>query len=171
VKANTAKFNAAELITNRVELKTKIATDLKDKLKPYGVDVVEVSITDLDFSDEFDAAIEAKVVAEQKLQKERIDLETTKVNVQKLVAQTNASATALIIQAEADAQAKIIRSEAEAEAIEKITQSLTEPYVSYYYVSQWDGMLPKVMGGNDVIIDLEDIEGDDSYWAPVNTTN
>lgn len=157
VKANTAQFNAAELITKRVDVKSKIARDLKTKLDPYGIEVVEVSITDLDFSKEFNAAIEAKVVAEQTLEKEKIDLETKKIEVQQLIASTNASATSLVIQAEADAQARIIRATAEAEAIEKVTESISDPYVRYYYVTRWDGMLPKVMGDNDVIIDIEDI--------------
>ncbi len=161
VKANTAQFNAAELITKRVEVKSKIARDLETKLAPYGITVVEVSITDLDFSKEFDEAIEAKVVAEQKLEKERIDLETKKVEVQQLIASTNASATALVIQAEADAEARVIRATAEAEAIEKVTESISDPYVRYYYVTQWDGVLPKVMGDNEVIIDLEGLEDED----------
>lgn len=169
VKANTAKFNAEELITKRVELKSNIAGDLERKLEPYGIDVVEVSITDLKFSPEFDAAIEAKVVAEQKLQKEKIDLETKKIEVQKLVAQQNATAEALLIQASADAKAKVLRAEgdaeakviqaeAEAEAISKITASITDPYVRYFYVSQWDGVLPKVMGENAVILDMGGLE-------------
>jgi len=166
VKANTAKFNAEELITKRVELKSRIVDDLEQKLAPYGIDVVEVSITDLNFSPEFDAAIEAKVVAEQTLQKEKIDLETKKIEVQKLVAQQNATAEALIIQASADAKAKVLRAEgeaeakiinaeAEAEAITKITESISDPYVRYYYVSQWNGVLPKVLGDNAIILDLE----------------
>ncbi len=165
VKANTAKFNAAELITERVELKTRIASDLKQKLSAYGIDVIEVSITNLDFSSQFNAAIEAKVVAEQTLQKEEIDLETKKIEVQKLVAQENATAeakvirakaeaTARVISAEAEANATIIQAEAQKEAITKITSSITDPYIRYYYIQEWNGQLPKVMGGNDVILDL-----------------
>jgi regulator of protease activity HflC (stomatin/prohibitin superfamily) len=155
VKANTAKFNAEELITKRVDVKQKISNDLTDKLSDYGLDVVEVSITDMDFSDEFDAAIEAKVVANQKLQKEQIDLQTKKIEVQKTIAERNASATALVIQAEAEAKSKVIKADAEAEAIQTITESLNDPYVRYLYVLQWDGALPKVMGENDLIVDLE----------------
>jgi len=155
VKANTAKFNAEELITKRVEVKERISEGLAEKLQTYGLIVEEVSITDLDFSPEFDAAIEAKVVAEQKLQKEQIDLRTKKVEVQKLIAERNASAIALVIQAEAEAEATVIKAEAEANAITKITTSLTDPYVRYYYVDQWNGQLPKVMGDNDLIVDLE----------------
>jgi regulator of protease activity HflC (stomatin/prohibitin superfamily) len=159
VKANTAKTNAEELITKRVELKQRISKDLTEKLSSYGLIVEEVSITDLDFSAEFDAAIEAKVVAEQKLQKEQIDLRTKKVEVQRLIAEKNASATALVIQAEAEAESNVIKAEGEAEAIETITKSLNDPYVRYLYVTNWDGALPKVMGEQDLIIDLEELDG------------
>ncbi len=157
VKSNTAKFNAEELITKRVELKERIATDLEQKLDNYGLEVVEVSITDLNFSPEFNAAIEAKVVAEQKLRKEKIDLETKRISVQRHVLTKNASATAIVIEAHAQADAKKIKAEAEANAIKKITEAITDPYLRYYYVETWDGQMPKVIGDNDLMIGLGDL--------------
>jgi regulator of protease activity HflC (stomatin/prohibitin superfamily) len=159
VKAKTAQYTAEELITKRVQVKNSITDDLKTKLKAYGIQVAEVSITDFTFSEEFDKAIEAKVVAEQTLQKERIDLQTKQVEVQKTIAEKNASAVALVIEATAKANATIIQAEADATAIKKITAAITDPYIKYYYVNQWNGELPKVLGKEDIMIDLGNVTG------------
>jgi regulator of protease activity HflC (stomatin/prohibitin superfamily) len=156
VKAKTAQFTAEELITKRVEVKTKITEDLKTKLANYGLNVAEVSITDFTFSSQFDSAIEAKVVAEQTLQKERIDLQIKQVEVQRSIAEKNASAIGLVIEAEGKAKARLLEADAEAKAIEKVTSAITDPYIKYYYVNQWNGELPRVLGQEDIIIDIGD---------------
>jgi len=159
VKSKTAQYTAEELITKRVAVKDNITEDLKTKLEAYGIEVAEVSITDFTFSEEFDKAIEAKVVAEQELQKEKIDLQTKQVEVQRTIAEKNASAVALVIEATAKANATIIQAEAEAKAIEKITGAISDPYIRYYYINQWDGVLPKVLGKEDIIIDIGNVTG------------
>jgi regulator of protease activity HflC (stomatin/prohibitin superfamily) len=157
VKAKTAEFTAEELITKRVDVKQKITEDLKLKLSNYGLEVAEVSITDFTFSPEFDDAIEAKVVAEQKLQKEKIDLQIKQVEVQREIAEKNASAIGAVIEAEGKAKARLLQADAEAKAIEKVTSAITDPYIKYYYVDQWNGELPKVLGKEDIIIDLGEV--------------
>jgi regulator of protease activity HflC (stomatin/prohibitin superfamily) len=157
VKAKTAQFTAEELITKRVEVKTKITDDLETKLANYGLDVAEVSITDFTFSAQFDTAIEAKVVAEQTLQKERIDLQIKQVEVQKSIAVKNATAIGLVIEAEGKAKARLLEADAEAKAIEKVTSAISDPYIKYYYVDQWNGELPKVLGQDGIMIDMGEV--------------
>lgn len=65
VKSNTAHYNAEELITKRGEVKTKITTQIMNKLKGKGLIVTEVSITDFEFGKEFTEAVERKQVAAQ----------------------------------------------------------------------------------------------------------
>lgn len=65
VKSQTAKYKAEELIKNRENVKASITDYLQAKLDPYGLNVKEVAITNFDFSDSFNEAIEAKQVAEQ----------------------------------------------------------------------------------------------------------
>ncbi|MEW6723002.1 MAG: prohibitin family protein [Candidatus Micrarchaeota archaeon] len=157
IKANTAKYSADELITKRGELKSVISADLKQKLAEYDIDVVEVSITNFDFSPEFNDAIERKVVAEQNKLQAQFELEKQQIEVLKQVAQANATAESEIIKADAEAKAKVIRAEAEAEAITKITQTLGDEYLRYYYIQRWNGELPKVMGSEGNIIDISQL--------------
>lgn len=157
IKANTAQFRAEELISKRVAVKNNILNDLKQKLSNYGMEVLDISITDFQFSEEFDRAIEDKVVAEQNKLRAEYELEQEKVEVQKTIAEANATASAEILKAHGEAQAKIIRSEAEAKAITKITQTITDPYIKYYYITTWDGKLPSVMGTNDIMLDVSSL--------------
>ena len=73
VKATTAKFTAEEAITMRESVREDIKKMLTDRLASRGIIVEDVSITNFDYSTSFNAAIEAKVVAEQeKLKAEKI---------------------------------------------------------------------------------------------------
>jgi prohibitin 2 len=159
VKASTAKRTANELITNREAVKGAITNDLKAKLAGYNIEVVEVSITNFDFSPEFNKAIEAKMVAEQDMLKAQYELERKQIDVQRQIAEANATAISQVIQAGADAEARLIRAEAEAAAIRKITGEVNDLYIRYSFVQRWDGILPKVTGGNDVILDVSSYAG------------
>ena len=66
VKAATAQKTAEEIITKRAELKSDIDAGLRERLAVYGLTLTDVSITNIEFSEQFTQAIEAKQVAEQK---------------------------------------------------------------------------------------------------------
>lgn len=66
VKAATAQKTAEEIITKRAELKSDIDVGLRERLAAYGLTLTDVSITNIEFSEQFTQAIEAKQVAEQK---------------------------------------------------------------------------------------------------------
>ena len=73
VKAVTAQFTAEQLVTRRAEVKQQIQlaiesfirVTLEDKDVPTALTIANVAITDFEFSDEFNKAIELKVRAEQ----------------------------------------------------------------------------------------------------------
>src|ERR1044071_4531038 len=64
VKAVTATYTAEELITKRSEVTDAIQSQLKDKLASEDLIVDGFNVVDLQFSPDFNAAIEAKVTAE-----------------------------------------------------------------------------------------------------------
>ncbi|MFW9873504.1 MAG: prohibitin family protein [Candidatus Thorarchaeota archaeon] len=65
VKSSTAMYTAENLVKERPVVKNDITNYIISKLEDKGLVVTEVSITDFEFSDEFNAAIERKQVAEQ----------------------------------------------------------------------------------------------------------
>lgn len=134
VKAATANFKAEELITQRPLVKEAIESSLKRQMLERGIIIETVYITSFDFSSEFNAAIEAKVRAQQMALQAENDLLRIKV----------------------EAKQKITQAEAEAESIRIIQEqlSMSPQYVNYLTVMRWDGILPKVTGGSIPLISI-----------------
>ena len=63
VKVSTAKYTAESLVNDRSSLATDIENILTELLSRYNIEVVGTSIEDLDFTDAFTNAVEAKQVA------------------------------------------------------------------------------------------------------------
>ena len=146
-----SKYSAENLVANREKLSQDIRDGLYKELKDYGINVISLSIENLDFTDAFTDAVEAKqVAAQRKLQAEIEQAQMTMETQQQAERQRiNAEAAANVakINADADAYATKVRSEAEAEANKKIAESLTENLIRFNEVKNWDGKLPTYMAG------------------------
>ncbi len=150
VKAITAQYTAEELVTRRAEVKTKIQESieafvnatLSEKGVSGAVMLANVAITDFDFSDEFNRAIEEKVQAEQ---------EALKAKNEKLrrVTQAEAAAAERTLAADAEAYQIEAASKARAEAIRREAEALRDnpDLIQLRIAEKWDGQLPQVNGG------------------------
>jgi len=146
-----SKYTAENLVANRQRLSEAIREGLHAELDQYGINVISVSIENLDFTDAFTDAVEAKqVAAQKKLQAEieqgQMTMETQQQAERKRI-NAEAEANVAKINADADAYALQVRSEAEAEANKKIAESLTENLIRFNEVKAWDGKLPTYMAG------------------------
>lgn len=99
-KAATAKFDATQLITDRATIKADTYEQLVARLKPYGIIVQDLSITDFSFSTEFAKAIEGKQVAQQEAEKAKFNLDRARLDAQAQEVQ-KASLSELLLQKEA----------------------------------------------------------------------
>lgn len=81
-KAATAKYDATQLITDRASVKADAYEQLVNRLKPYGIIVQDLSITDFSFSPEFAKAIEGKQVAQQEAEKAKFNLDRARLDAQ-----------------------------------------------------------------------------------------
>ncbi len=135
VKAVMARFTAEELIQRRTEVKTQVQEMLDARLKTNYLLVDAVSITDFDFSGEFNAAIEAKQQAEQLALKAQRDLVRIRTEAEQKVAQAQAQAEALRLQKEqvTPQLIELRKIEAQMAAIEK-----------------WNGVLPQYTGSGPI---------------------
>ena len=152
VKVATARYTAEELVGMRDELANAIEKILAEKLEQYNIEVVSTSIEDMDFTDAFTDAVEAKQVAQQNKLKAQTEAEQR-------VIEANAAVEVKKVQADADAYEVLARADAEAEANRKISESLTKDLIDYNYAQSWDGKLPAIMSGSDgaVIVNAGDI--------------
>ena len=156
VKAIVSKYTAEELISNRNSLSDSMCELLRDDLKVNGINVVAVSIENIDFTDAFTNAVEAKQVATQekqraKTQQEQQTMEAQQEAERKKIA-AEAAAEVQRIQADAAAYEIQVKADAEAEANEKIAMTITSELIDYTQAQNWNGQLPATfVGSNDVI--------------------
>ncbi len=118
VKAVTALYDADELIEKRELVKGGIDTGLKARVESLGLTVTAVSITDFDFSESFNAAIEAKVTAVQQAEEARNRLVQVQIEAEQAAARAKGEADANIARATGAKTAAITNAEGEAQAIE-----------------------------------------------------
>lgn len=149
MKSVSAKYTAEELITKREAVSEETKDTLKSKVQEYGIIIEKFNIVNFDFTDEFNAAIEAKQVAEQNLLKTKTEQEQALV-----IARTEAEKKVLTAQAEADAIK--VKAQAQAEANRQLSASLNATLVEYQKVQKWDGKLPTATGGS-AILDTRDL--------------
>jgi regulator of protease activity HflC (stomatin/prohibitin superfamily) len=138
-KAAAARYTAEELISKRDALKTEVRDYLRDRLVVYGITVVELSITDFEFSAEFNRAIESKQTAEQNALRAKRDLDRIKVEAQQKIASARAEAESLRLQRA---------------VISPMLIKLREIEAQMAAIEKWDGKLPSVTGGAVPLIQL-----------------
>ena len=119
-KATFSKFTAENLVAERENLSITIREKLVGEMTKYGINIISVSIENIDFTDSFTDAVEAKQVAAQKklqaeIEQEQATMETKQAaERQRITAEAEASVKK--IEADAAAYATKVQSEAEAEA-------------------------------------------------------
>lgn len=155
VKIVIAKYTAENLIANRQNAADEIFELIKGELEPKGIHVISFAIENIDFTDAFESAVEAKQVATQEKQKaqtqqEQKTMETEQAAKRQKI-EAEAAAEVQKIGADAEAYALKVKAEAEAEANKKLNASLTDQLISYNQILHWDGKLPTFMGGESTM--------------------
>ncbi len=133
-KSITAKFTAEELITEREQVRQNAQDLFSQKMVPYHIQVDNFNIVNFDFSPEFNTAVEAKQVAQQSVEKAKLDLQR--------------------IQVEADQAKQQAQGQAEAQAALKNNGALSPEYLNYLAINKWDGHLPNVTGNGVPFINI-----------------
>lgn len=134
VKAATAKYTAEELITKRELVRGDIVQNLTAKLTPAHIAVANISITDLDFSPQFNAAIESKVKAEQDALTQKNLLAKVQYEAEQRIATARAEAESIRLQSDAANNEKYV-------ALKRIEVQLET-------AKKWNGVLPQNMYAN-----------------------
>lgn len=158
-------YTAENLVQKRDTLSAEILTLMQEDLSSYGINVSEVAIEDIDFTDAFTNAVEAKQVATQEkltaqTQQERLTMEAEAQAERETIA-AQAQAERNKIAADAEAYSIMTKAEAEAEANAKVAASLSEALIDYVRALAWDGKLPTITGDTPTIVDMNDFAWED----------
>ena len=140
VKAEVGTWNADTMVANRDKVAEDILKSLQERMiaHNYPVAITNFQMINIDYSNQFEQAIEKKVIAEQAALEE--------ANRTKQVEQTS--------------KQKVVAAKAEAESMRIRANALAQnpKLVSYEAVQKWDGKLPQfMMGTSTPILDLRSI--------------
>lgn len=131
-KTVLSTHTAMDIIANRGAMTPAVEEAIRSAIDDtYYVDIVKVTITNIDFSDVFEQAVEDKMIAEQA--KLKAEYENEKI----------------VAAAKAEAEAKIVAAEAEAKANELLEKSLTDKIIQQMYIERWNGQLPNTVAGEN----------------------
>ena len=169
VKQATAKFTANQLLNNREEVKNQIFVQVKERLIKYNITLIDLSITDMDFSKAVNAAIEGAATESQLVQKAknielRLAIEANQTVVKAegeqraAIANANALKQQTILEAEGQAEKVRLAAQAEADKIKLLKQAEAEgiklvqeqllknpKYIDYIKANKWSGNLPTTL--------------------------
>jgi prohibitin 2 len=141
IKREFGQHNAVDIIAQRDLAARAIEAHVKETLGRRDVVVTNFQLTNIDFTDQFEHAVEAKVVAQQKAIEEQNRTVQIEEQAKQRVATAKGNAEATVLQAKAEAESILIR----ARALEQNAK-----LVDWEAVQKWDGKLPTYMMGNAV---------------------
>jgi len=137
LKEVTALQSAEQVVKNREQIKTR-ALDLARKKIGSLIVVEDIVIQNIALTSQLERAIEQKMVQEQEA----------------------AKAKYIQQRAQIEADTAIIRAKGEAESIRIRGQALRDnpSFVDLQIVDRWDGIVPMIIGGSNVMMPLQNLE-------------
>lgn len=134
IKAITPKYTAETLVLQRPKVAADIKALLDKSLGEYGIDVVDVSIENFSFSDEYTKAVADKSVIVQQIEAAKLSAEKIELEGNNNIARANKEAEQRRIEAQqSDVNLEFYKLKLEEAAIAK-----------------WNGGLPNYLGGGTV---------------------
>lgn len=128
IKAVLASFTAEQLVTERATVKEAISQLLEQRLSNYNLVLDDIDLLQVDFSERFREAVEAKQVAEQEAKRAEYEA----------------------IRAQRLADAKVFLAKGQAQAQQLLQAGLTPEILEHEAIEKWNGHLPLVVGSNGV---------------------
>jgi regulator of protease activity HflC (stomatin/prohibitin superfamily) len=134
------QYDAASVSGKREEVANRIRAAVANALQSRNIILTGFALNNIDYTDQFETAIENKVIAQQEAIREQNNTVKIKEKATQQIETARGNAEATVLNAEADAKSISIR----AKALEQNAK-----LVEWEAVQKWDGKLPYyMMGGN-----------------------
>lgn len=135
-----SRYGAMTLLETRSTLSAQVWEEFRELEDLFPIHFTSVVIKDIDFSDAFEAAVEAKMEAEQN---------ALRAENEKQEAITRAEQAKEVARIQAEAAVEAAKGEAEALAITRdALANMPDTYIQSLYLEKWDGKLPQFITGD-----------------------
>ena len=139
-----AKYSAMPLLENRANLSAEVTAEVEKLEDQFPINFTTVIVRDIDFSDAFEASVEAKMTAEQAALKAEQDKKTAVIKAEQEKEVAAIKADAAIAQAKGEAEALNITQQA--------LRNMPNTWIQQLWIEKWDGKLPTTQAGADAAI-------------------
>lgn len=157
-KATMSLLQAMKIIEKREMISAEVIKNISEESDKYYVEIVNVLITNIDFSDAFEKAVEDKMIAEQDQLKAKYEKEKAIIQAEQALEVAKKEADAQLEKAIKEAKATEVRAEAEAKALQivqaawdSIDIDVREIMLQEMAIENWDGKLPETMVGTEFL--------------------
>lgn len=151
-KSAIGAYTIFDIPLSQNQIQSSVIADIRRKLEKYPIELTELRITNYDWSDQFDAQIQATMEKAQEAKQKEQELKVSELEAQKIVKKADADKQATIVRAEGGREAARLDAEAmvlKGEGIRKFNESiratkdielkLRELDIEKMRVDKWDG--------------------------------
>ena len=147
IKEVVPRYPVTEILAKREEIRSTAKERLSANLQRYGIIVDDIYISNISFSDEYQAAIEQKQTAQQKVETEQQILRQKEIQAEQAVIEAKGKADATVAAAEGEAKANTVRA-----------SSISPQLIEYLRWTRWDGRLPMVTSDATPLVTIPSTE-------------
>lgn len=167
VKTVMSAKQAMRIIETRDTLSNDVIAVVSEATEKYYIEIVNVVITNIDFSDAFEQAVENKMIAEQQQLQEEYNKQKQITQAEAELEVAKRKAQAKIEEARAEAESIELKAEAEAQALQilqetwnSIPEEIREIILREKAITTWNGELPETLVGDEFLRYLLGIIGE-----------
>ena len=136
IETVVTQYNVIDTLgAKKNEIYALATKDLQNMLKDEGVELVQLTIKDMNAGSEIEKAIADEAVAKKRV-------ETAEQNR---------------LKAKKDAETKVVNAKAEADANKILEKHLTNKILAQQWIKKWNGEVPKVSGDNKSMINIGEL--------------
>ena len=134
----------------KAKLLSEVEESVRTQVASIGINVEKIYLVNtFRLPETVTEALNRKIEATQRAEQRENELREAEAQAKKNVAEAEGKAKVQVAMAEAEGTSILIKAKAEAEANSVISKSLDSKLIQYERVKRWDGVMPKVVGGEN----------------------
>lgn len=173
LKDTMGQYQAEKMIEKREQASAQVLSRLQKDMEKAKEPIIirDFTFKDIDFSDKFEAAVEAKVVAAQEALKEKNIVKQLEAKKEQKIVAAEAAAAETKIQAEAEAEKVRLQAKAEADKVALLAKAEADAItlrgkamkenpdvLQLEKINRWNGVLPQFITGGSGFLPTMDLK-------------